>query len=124
LNATLYPPENRRIKKLLDSCTNKDNLFIRWFAVFAIEVEMENERVYLLYWKLVDSPEEVKTQLQKQMRSRIGYNYAIVYNNVVYNFENRVNIALRNAILQKIKPDLAALLAVEEEPKCRKTVRT
>jgi len=79
--------------------------------VFAVEVKIENESVYLVYLASPTyPPEDTLQKLKENMTMGLEENYGIIYNKNVYPFVSQANENLINAIVNKVKPSLTPLL--------------
>ena len=107
LEAILHAPKSSETKRLLKLCAKQN---YRLNNQLAVEIKIENERVYILYNAVVNTPEHIITQLRNDLEGYMRGNYFMVYNNVAHIFDMEINLALTNAIIKKIKPGVAMLI--------------
>jgi hypothetical protein len=119
LNATLLGPKSPAMKRLLNACTNKDTVDFVSDSLYAVEVEVDGERTYVVYdakilglwWKgESDASKYIVRMIQSEMEKTLRDNWVVIYNNVAYPFNSKMCRALVNAIIHKVKPGLAALV--------------
>jgi hypothetical protein len=126
LAATVHPPKSALMKQLREDCLNKRQVDLESPSMYAVEIEIENERVYVLYarefwWH----PEEFPTVmayiimlLETRMEQMLRDNWFIIHANIAYPPNNATNETLVNGIINKVKPCLAPLVT---EPKKERT---
>jgi hypothetical protein len=98
-------------RKLLNNCLGRNWPQDRINIFFVIEVEISGERLYLVFLKFSNAPDKILSQLEAKMESTIYENFAIIYNNTAHWFNTSINRALSKAVVRKIKPALAILVA-------------
>jgi len=106
LDAILHTPKSHVTKKLLKNCSNPNWPRGRADFLFAIEVKIGGERLYLIYLTFANAPDKILSQLKAKMECTIYENFAIIYNNTAYLFNTSINCALSKAVIRKINPDL------------------
>jgi hypothetical protein len=115
LNATLHAPRSAGMRRIWNECTNQDQIEFSRSSLFAIEVEVEGEHIYVVYWVLSDAYFTCK-RLEDRM-SVLDDNCYIIYNHIAHEFLTPPNDTLMNAIIHKLKPSLAALMAPWDKQK-------
>jgi hypothetical protein len=110
LKATLHPQRSKIVLELLKNCANRSEIFIKPYSLFALEVEVEDEHLYFLYWALFKPFDRMSTILRENFESTLQLNNYIIYNNIAYSLLNPANSALVTGVLQKIKPHIAIII--------------
>jgi len=105
LNATLYGPKSRTMKWLL-KCLK--DLTTNPLELFAIEVEVDGETLYLVYFTL--NPSKVIVEELKESLNWISRSLCIIYREVAYSRTSPANVAFATAIADKINPRVARVL--------------
>ena len=111
LKATIHPARSKIVKQLLKRCLNRNEIFIKPCSLFALEVEVENEHVYFLYWIAFNNPQQLTANMQRNFESTLQLNAFTIYNNIAYSFLSQTHDALVSGVIQKIKPHIAVLIA-------------
>jgi len=111
LDALYYPPMSIELQQLIKQCAPRAQALFRnnFNFVFAIEIEVEDECLHLIYRTLDFQPAIILDGLATKMQY-LSENCAIIYNSTVYLPNDLVNKALISAITRKIKPSLAMLV--------------
>jgi hypothetical protein len=97
------------MQRIWNDCTNKDQITLRRSSLFAVEVEIEDESIYVIYWVLF-GPQSARKRLEEHMLA-LSENSYVIYNHTAHSFITPINHALVHAIVHKLRPGLAALLA-------------
>jgi len=113
LEATLYPSGGAATRRLLKACANRgEGPIIKPQETKVVKVRVKGEDVYLIYLATSHTDQE----LIKQLKTNIAYSLItqtnlIIYNNALYPYPLQSHLILCKAIIRKMKPGLAALLA-------------
>jgi len=115
LKATLHHPKSPELRSIVINCTNRSQKTLKFIlgsmSMFAVEIDIENEKIYVIYLATVDHPpEDTMQKLKENTKAGLEENYGIIYDKNVYPFTFRANAALIDALTHKIKPLLAPLL--------------
>ena len=116
LKETLHPPNTPLMKRLLETCTAPP--FFKRSLMFAVEVKVKNETMYIIYWSGFITHNYIIPELRKNLLYALGYNFAINYNNVLHLVNNVTNDLLVQAIINNEKPTLAPLLYEQNSTTC------
>jgi len=111
LVATIHSPRSRLVRDLLKNCVNRNEIFTKPNSLFALEIEIENEHIYLVYWVAFKTPESLITDIQRNFEYTLQLNNFVIYNNVAYFFLSQTHAAFVTSIIQKVKPSIAALIS-------------
>jgi hypothetical protein len=75
-----------------------------------VEVEVENETVYLFYDVDGIAPCDLVRALGEKLETCLRLSSFIIYRGIAHAPETHTNLALINAVLNGMEPDLAALV--------------
>ena len=106
LNATLYPPKSPRMMQLLRQINQKH---LDREKLFAVEAEVEGERVYVVYWAPFNPPTYLIAELMEKL-SPLKRGCYIVYNGTAYPPFHPTAAVLVRALAERVKPCLAPLV--------------
>ena len=112
LNATLYPPENaeaRRLIEIVRAHAHRQHLYPCSSALTLVNVNVENEQVYLVYWTSQYANHALVKKLKVELNTE-NRPFWIIYAEEVYTVTEPSYNTLYNAVAQRVKPYLAALI--------------
>jgi hypothetical protein len=77
--------------------------------LFAVEVEVEGESVYVVYWAPFNPPAYLVAELMEELNP-LERNCYMVYNGTAYPSFHPTAVALVHALVERVKPCLAPLV--------------
>jgi hypothetical protein len=113
LKATLHPPNSPIVEQIMKTRTAKGHFKIS--LLFAVEIKVKNERLYVIYWSGFITPNYIVKELEKDLQYALGYNFGISYNNIMHSIADQTTDSLVQAIINNEKPNLAPLLYEQKQ---------
>jgi hypothetical protein len=123
LKATIYQVGCAETKIVLRECNNKHKVHLTAHTSLMLKIEIEDESVYLLYWRGYRKAVKQAATLVEGFRSALAESIGLQSVTLIYNHTARFILAKQydpiiNAIVNKVKPSIAPLVIPpnEEEP--------
>jgi len=115
LTATLYPAGSPETRCLLNDCKNRDRVRLKLGETTVVKVDMDGETVCLAYRTKCHPNNELVEALSTDLKPTLAFqNCFIIYDHFAHGYAARSHCVLAKAIVQKVKPSLAALLLTGE----------
>ena len=108
LDAVLHTPRSTQMAKIVKQY--REQLYLKHSLLYAVEVTIENETLYVIYWTTFRNRNEILPKLEVSLEYALQYNSFILYEGTAYSITSPVNKTLVNAIINKIKPSIATLV--------------
>lgn len=120
LVAILHPIKSSTVDRLLKTrirriCSKLQVSSVEFRpSLFAVEVKIESESIYLFYWQAVTAPKHAILRLKHELDAANLRWFTLafmIYNNAVYYPDDAASGTLADAIIQKVKPCVATLIS-------------
>jgi hypothetical protein len=110
LAATLYPAGNPAMKHLLNY-RNQNRVRLKPGETTVVKVDVDGEPLCLAYRTRCHPNNELVEALSTDLKLTLAFqNCFIIYDHFAHGYAARSHYLLTRAIIQKVKPSLAALL--------------